>query len=170
MTLGNKLQKLRNENGLSQEQLSEMIPVSRQAISKWELDQSTPELDCLIKLSDFFNVTVDYLVKESINTPNTQVLDDKQNTMRIKKDKSKIAGIIMMSVSFISLMLFWMISLLNPVDYHSDSYNGYKTFKAFLLSSGSTNLFYFCWVIGIIGIILFFMTKLTNYFRGQHTK
>lgn len=51
MTLGEKLQKLRKQSGLSQETLAEKVAVTRQTISKWELDQSTPELAILAQLS-----------------------------------------------------------------------------------------------------------------------
>ena len=56
MTLGEKIQKLRKEKGLSQEALAEKVTVTRQTISKWELGQSTPDLDFIAQLSDIFNV------------------------------------------------------------------------------------------------------------------
>lgn len=62
-SLGERLQALRKSRGLSQEQLAEQAGVSRQAVSKWELGESTPELDKVILLSDFFGVTTDYLIK-----------------------------------------------------------------------------------------------------------
>ncbi|MDR2570237.1 MAG: helix-turn-helix domain-containing protein, partial [Oscillospiraceae bacterium] len=63
MKLNEKIQKMRKEKGLSQEQLSEMLDVSRQSISKWESGQSYPETDKLIVLSEIFGVTVDSLLK-----------------------------------------------------------------------------------------------------------
>lgn len=60
-----KLIQLRKERGLSQEQLAEELEVSRQAVSKWEQDQSTPSLDKIIQIADMFGVSVDYLVRES---------------------------------------------------------------------------------------------------------
>lgn len=63
MTLGQRLQDLRKQAGLSQEALSEKMAVTRQTISKWELDQSTPDANYLIQLSDLFSVTTDYLLK-----------------------------------------------------------------------------------------------------------
>ena len=64
MTTGDKLSKLRKENGYTQEQLAELLGVSRQAISKWESDSAFPETDKLIKLSDMYGCTVDYLLKD----------------------------------------------------------------------------------------------------------
>ncbi|MCD8197955.1 MAG: helix-turn-helix domain-containing protein [Lachnospiraceae bacterium] len=69
MTLGEKIQKLRKQQGLSQEALAEKVTVTRQTISKWELGQSTPDLDFIAQLSDIFGVTSDYLIKEDMTEP-----------------------------------------------------------------------------------------------------
>ena len=60
-TLADRIQQLRREHGLSQEQLAEKLNVSRQAVSKWESAQAQPELDKIIALSELFCVTTDYL-------------------------------------------------------------------------------------------------------------
>lgn len=65
MIFGEKLLKLRKENGLSQEALAEKLNTSRQAISKWENSQGYPETEKLLMISNIFNVSVDYLLKES---------------------------------------------------------------------------------------------------------
>ena len=62
MTLGQRIQELRKQKNLSQEQLGEAMGVSRQAISKWEGDLTIPELDKLIALSKFFGLTVGELL------------------------------------------------------------------------------------------------------------
>lgn len=62
MTLGQRIQELRKGLGLSQEELGERMGVSRQAISKWEGDQTIPELDKLIALSKLFGLTVGQLL------------------------------------------------------------------------------------------------------------
>ena len=59
-----KIYTLRRKSGLSQEQLAEKIGVSRQAISKWEGGLSVPESEKLIAISEYFNVTLDYLLKD----------------------------------------------------------------------------------------------------------
>ena len=64
MTLGEKIYNLRTEKGFSQEALGEMMGVSRQSVSKWETDQSLPELDKIVAISDLFEVSTDYLLKE----------------------------------------------------------------------------------------------------------
>ena len=69
MTLGEKLQTLRKQSGLSQEALAEKVAVTRQTISKWELNQSTPDLTLLAQLSDLFQVSTDYLIRDERTTP-----------------------------------------------------------------------------------------------------
>ena len=53
---------LKKKKGVSQEELAYRIGVSRQAVSKWESDQSIPELDKVILMSEYFEVTTDYLL------------------------------------------------------------------------------------------------------------
>jgi transcriptional regulator with XRE-family HTH domain len=65
MNLQERLQTLRKEKKLSQESLAEHIGVSRQAVAKWELGQSYPDLDKLISLSELFKVSIDKLVKDN---------------------------------------------------------------------------------------------------------
>lgn len=67
MNLGEKIQKLRKDNNLSQEQLAEKLSVSRQALSKWELGASLPEVDKIVLLSNYFKVSTDYLLKDELN-------------------------------------------------------------------------------------------------------
>ena len=68
MSFGKNLQMLRKKNQLSQEGLAEMLGVSRQAVSKWELDEGYPEVDKLLILSKKLNVSLDSLLGAE-NTP-----------------------------------------------------------------------------------------------------
>lgn len=64
MTFGEKLQKLRAREGLSQDGLAELLNVSRQAVSRWERDETMPETEKVVRISDHFHVTTDYLLKD----------------------------------------------------------------------------------------------------------
>ncbi len=66
MTLGEKLSKLRKEYNYTQEQLADILGVSRQSISKWESDIAYPETDKLVKMGKLFECSMDYLLNESI--------------------------------------------------------------------------------------------------------
>lgn len=80
LVLEEKLQILRKRNGLSQERLAEKLGVSRQAVSKWESGQSTPDLNKLIKLSELYNVTIDSLVRDNVE------FDTLENCNKEEKD------------------------------------------------------------------------------------
>ena len=66
MTLGEKLSKLRKENNYTQEQLADVLGVSRQSISKWESDTAYPETDKLIKIGKLFECSMDYLLNDTV--------------------------------------------------------------------------------------------------------
>ena len=83
MTVGEKIQKLRKDRGISQDHLATELNVTRQAISKWETGDSIPDIDNLVKLSTMFNVSLDYLLKNQEQTEHNtaesvtvEVLDD----------------------------------------------------------------------------------------------
>ena len=63
MNLSDRIQYLRKARDISQEGLADQLGVSRQAVSKWESEQSMPDLDKIISMSDYFEVTTDYLLK-----------------------------------------------------------------------------------------------------------
>ena len=66
MILAEKIMKLRKQNGWSQEELACMLNVSRQSVSKWESGASIPDLDKILKISQIFEVSTDYLLKDEI--------------------------------------------------------------------------------------------------------
>lgn len=82
MTLGAKLSKLRRENNYTQEQLADILGVSRQAVSKWESDTAYPETEKLLKLGELYNCSMDYLLKDNqTNYENT--ISEKQKTISL---------------------------------------------------------------------------------------
>ncbi len=72
MTLGDKISKLRKENNYTQEQLADILGVSRQAISKWESDLTYPETEKLIRISELFCCSLDYLIKDKEDKEETE--------------------------------------------------------------------------------------------------
>lgn len=63
MNLADRIQTLRKAKGISQEELADRLGVSRQAVSKWESEQSSPDLERILSMSEYFEVTTDYLLK-----------------------------------------------------------------------------------------------------------
>lgn len=101
MTLGEKIQKLRKQNGLSQEALAEKVMVTRQTISKWELGQSLPDLDFVARLSDIFNVSSDYLIKDEWNVPDE--LPYKKRNYRLSEKSRRIILVIVSASALIAI-------------------------------------------------------------------
>ena len=72
MSLGDKLAKLRKDNNYTQEQLADILGVSRQAVSRWESDLAYPETDKLIKLGELYDCSMDYLLKDKADEKTQQ--------------------------------------------------------------------------------------------------
>lgn len=66
MTIGEKITQLRNAANISQEQLAEKISVSRQSVSKWEMDQAAPQIDKIVQLCELFDISTDELLHDKI--------------------------------------------------------------------------------------------------------
>ena len=99
MNMADRIQHLRKSKGISQEELADKVGVSRQAVSKWESEQSTPDIEKVILLSDFFDVTTDYLLK-GIKPAQEQKKD---------KDDARIFAVVGTALNFIGLAAAIMI-------------------------------------------------------------
>ena len=73
MTFGEKLQDIRKKAGMSQDALAEKLDVSRQAVSRWERDETLPETEKVVLLADLFCVTTDYLLRPQLETPSPPI-------------------------------------------------------------------------------------------------
>ena len=83
MTIGEKIAQLRQNMNISQEQLAEKISVSRQSVSKWEVDQALPQIDKVLQLCELFKVSSDELLRDSVSI---------ERVLRDKKDGNKYFG------------------------------------------------------------------------------
>lgn len=112
MNLSKKVFELRKANGLSQEQLAEKLSVSRQSVSKWESGESIPELERLVVMGKIFDVTTDYLLKESDVdelTIRTEMLEKQQQSLLLKTRKADIRRYRMLSCTTILLITFAIV-------------------------------------------------------------
>ena len=82
MILADKIIDLRKKNGWSQEELAERLAVSRQSISKWESAQSIPDKGKVIRLSELFSVSTDYLLKDDMGAPEALAVSDSDSIAR----------------------------------------------------------------------------------------
>ena len=106
-----KLIKLRKASGLSQEELGDKLNVARQTISKWELGETTPEMDKLGELSNLFEISIDELVKDNA-IPNTIIKEiDQRKVESLYKDSQNVKSVIKtyLIMGFGILMFFGII-------------------------------------------------------------
>lgn len=90
MEFNNRLYKLRKQSGMSQEELANRLNVSRQTISKWEVGDSTPDLEKLVAISDLFHVSLDELVTgEESKKADEEKSDDKKNELNDNSNEGK---------------------------------------------------------------------------------
>ena len=106
--LSEKLYKLRKNSGLSQEQLAEQLNVSRQAISKWESGTAVPESEKLVAISNYFGVSVDYLLKDD-EEGKTKATDSE-----IEEKTKMVAGIIICIAGIVSMVIWGLLSIFSP--------------------------------------------------------
>lgn len=127
MIFADKLILLRKKAGWSQEELAEQMNVTRQSISKWEGAQSIPDLEKIIKLSQLFGVSTDYLLKENIEIEEnvnisdnldvrTVTLEEANDFLRIQEAGSKLIALAvsLFILSPIVLLILGQISESNP--------------------------------------------------------
>lgn len=122
MTTADRIQSLRKSKGMSQEELADAVGVSRQAVSKWESEQATPDLEKIVIMSDIFEVTTDYLLKgiEPVKTDDHKTMADlidqkvltEKNSKRVKTAvKWFLIGFgALLAIDFISMLIYFLIN------------------------------------------------------------
>ncbi len=89
MILADKLIQLRKQKGWSQEELAEHMDVTRQSVSKWESGQSVPDLEKILRLSELFSVSTDYLLKDTLEeTDDTHFVQDSVSLRRVSMEEA----------------------------------------------------------------------------------
>ena len=122
MTVGDRIQSLRKSKGMSQEELADQMGVSRQAVSKWESEQATPDLDKVVIMSELFEVTTDYLLKgiEPVKTDDHKTMADvvDQKILTEKNGKRAKTALkwfligfgVLLGIDFISMIIYFLIN------------------------------------------------------------
>lgn len=114
MALSDKLYMLRKKSGLSQEQLAEQLSVSRQAISKWESGQSVPESEKLVAISNYFKVSLDYLLKDDNEYGQRSGTSETETSENVNDRTKWLIGIISCLGGIVCLILWGLLSIFNP--------------------------------------------------------
>lgn len=168
MTIGEKIYTLRKEKNISQETMALDLNVSRQAVSKWETDQSLPDLDKIKILADYFNVSIDYLVNDcEFKNYNNDIKDEKiedcnLNVLGKLKKLVKIFLFIVIGLNFLSIFYALTITLLQNVIFQP-KYGGYVNQFVFPFNSILERI-----VIG--GIVITFCFIFIKRINNQKTK
>ncbi len=149
MAFSEKLYALRKKDGLSQEQLAERLGVSRQAVSKWESGKAVPESDTLVSISEYFNVSLDYLMKEDDSAVSETIAgtesDQTANNNGIEK---RILGVVACIGGIICLIIRGLVSVLMPSA--SDQIGG----SSMITIDGNGIFLLICLVSVVIGAVL----------------
>lgn len=148
MKFGEKIKNIRKEKKMTQEQMANILNVSRQAISNWENNKNFPDLEMIIKISRFFSLTLDELI----------LGDDDTMTEKLIKDGSEIRKSKLNTISVcagIALFLFGITCLIiRGITVHSLDANGMLQEYFFLVPLAF--IFFFC------GFLTFLVTGLCN--------
>lgn len=156
--IGNFLKDLRLEHGMSQDELSEKLFVSRQAISNWEVGKSVPDYDCLLKLSDLYNIKVEEILRGKIIYKNkiyrffTNVFSEKSK--KIKFIYITIVIILFLFIGYMSVYFFNTYGKIKFYDFGSDINSEVSCLSGFLVVSPDTVHFKNCKINGVDNMIV----------------
>lgn len=125
MTLGERIANLRKESGYSQEYIAEQLEVSRQAVSKWEKDISSPDTGNLIKLAKLLNTSVQFLATgKDLYFPEGKPAPEKK-----KINIKKLILVVIGAIAGLLFLAYVLVGLFGPVSVDSAACSGgYKTF------------------------------------------
>ena len=124
MTLGEKISKLRKEYNYTQEQLADILGVSRQSISKWESDIAYPETEKLIELGKIFECSMDYLLKDEVAEKTGDSVSESYFTEKVTEiskkvltDKNKGKAKKILKIIGIILAVFLVVDIISMILY-----------------------------------------------------
>lgn len=114
MSIGERLTNLRKSKNLSQEQVADKLNVTRQTISKWETDQSMPDLDKVVPLCELFGISTEELLNGKVNTP-TNSNSENPSSIRKKKSLGIGLGVLGYFIAIAWIMVIIPVLMMNPI-------------------------------------------------------
>lgn len=105
MNLGSRLKKLRIEKNISQQELANYLSISRQAISNWETDRTQPNIETLIKLCNYYNISIDSMFSEAEKKEFNTNIKPKNNLSKQELFYKKLTPFIILTCVIFSLTL-----------------------------------------------------------------
>ena len=106
MNIGSKIKKSRTEAKITQEQAAEALGTGRQTISNWENEKSYPDIASVLKMSDLYGVSLDFLLKGEV--PMKDYLDYIEESTNVVKSKDKLSKLILIS----SYLVIWSFNMI----------------------------------------------------------
>ncbi|MDD5888839.1 MAG: helix-turn-helix transcriptional regulator [bacterium] len=119
MNLDEKIKKIRKDNKMSQDDIAEILNVTRQTISNWENGKNYPDIETLIKISDKFNISLDILLKENMN----MVKEMDKNVKDTKKYKTILKVIMSILIFLIVIFIIYNFMYFNSKDRLESKFN-----------------------------------------------
>lgn len=164
-----KLKEHRRQLGLSQDQLAKRLNVSGDTIEQWESGLSMPDLENVMKLSDLFQVSIDYLLRDrKSNSEFSYYTRLKEEKKTLSKNKIISLGVFALSVMcFLTLLV---ISFLEPILYVGNNDQTYRGFIAYYLAYqefATVVIFAFITLISSVTYLILPEEKWINLFRKK---
>ncbi len=163
MALGERIKTCRQSSGMSQEKLAELVGVSRQAVTKWESDQSAPSTENLFRLAEIFGTTVDFLLSSENTTAMSQAeqiyhLYRQEDEKRAAAKRARLRRNILTALSVVlSYLCIYLLGRIIWCDLSQSSFVGWLILArpggehsylyAWLLSS---NMFWYAMAVSVI--------------------
>ena len=159
MNFNDKLQSLRKKNGITQEDLAEKLEVTRQTISKWECGESTPDFHNLVKISEMFGVSTDFLLKEEVpaeDHASRPANETKTVVIKRKFDHTSLLGACMFGAGVISILVFFILSMVYPMTVMNE-YGTFDGLMGFLIYQKIVWVFAVACIVTVAGLLLLLM-------------
>ncbi|MCA9765296.1 MAG: helix-turn-helix domain-containing protein [Carnobacterium sp.] len=163
MDLGKRLKKSRMNMGFSQGNVADHLAISRQSISKWENGNSYPDLDNLVKLSEYYDVSIDELLKgnqelkNKTNIKESEIENNSQSDVTIKDE-----GLILLVLTFLSFLTAPLGLVISPILINRNKKTN-TTYKLIYLACVCCIAFNLFIVYGFLGDIFGWGTTTVEY-------
>lgn len=169
-----RLQDLRKKRGMTQELLAEQLGITRQTVSKWERGESTPDFAYLVRISELFQVSTDYLLKGKLPQSQQPSIPGENVTEHWKPQKFhplSILGACLFLGGLITNVVLFVLSVIDPVEWMGNIGNHIISFDGligFLLWKDIVWLFALMCMAMIVGFLLLILPFIKSYLPKYH--
>ena len=159
MTFGQKIKKLRADNNLKQEQLAEMLYVTRTAVSKWETDKGMPGIDSLKLISSTFNISLDELISDEVVECRKKAEEKRVVHMYVFAMGCFLFTLFLILTAYFALTVASWIPLIGFIVFGIFAHPEYRRFK----SKKVKTIFIISWVIVALTVIFLIVITIIEF-------